>query len=275
MTTFRRNVLVLSIVLVAAVAGYCWKQPRCKHCPLKEAYEKEAPYTIGTLRQLELVQTEILLRQKGKHGTSPFARSLRRYSDDALMAAAIRARAIYGRDNRVDPSDRWFLRAAIRRNVSATAAIIDCTHFEPPCEAMNVAVYRFHNPKTVEQNQICCEERFHEQISAARCTAFLISSTEVVTARHCVDDVAQLARSYFVFDFKKSIFGRVPMEYTYGRNLFKPAGGPILQSCPDDKLDWAIVKLDRSVPAGRPFVTLGNGAPPFRAPLYAIGYPLA
>ncbi len=139
---------------------------------------------------------------------------------------------------------------------------------------------------------LCSGELFRDQPVAGIGTAFLISSTQAVTAGHCLfnirtGDTQNLQRLRLVFGFRANATGTFPSPWTIPNSeiyqinrvvaynyMHKNAREAYSQS------DWAVVELDRPVPAhdakkgtGHDPVKLGRGFPLEGQELYVIGHP--
>ncbi len=187
-----------------------------------------------------------------------------------LVAAAIISvgfvnvapRVIYGDDNRVDVYQ--VERTDIRDVADSTVALIQT-------KSLSKIENDFVKARTTEFGasfDLCADEMFYEQPTAAFCSGFLVGEDLIATAGHCIRST-DCKKTAFVFGFK--------MENT----------GSVLDTFPPDEVynckevvareltnnqDYALVRLDRPVRGHRVLNLQQNPVEPGDA-LFVVGHP--
>ncbi|MDQ7773418.1 MAG: serine protease [Elusimicrobiales bacterium] len=116
------------------------------------------------------------------------------------------------------------------------------------------------------------EERYGDQPFGSFCSSFLAGEDLVVTAQHCFEEGITCAQTSFVFGYAVTRAGAFPSEVP-AENVF--GCKEVVASHYDrNGADYAVVRLDRKVPAERFPLAINRGAAPAAgARLFAIGYP--
>lgn len=121
-------------------------------------------------------------------------------------------------------------------------------------------------------------ERYGDQPFGSFCSSFLVGEDLVVTAAHCFEEYApedsriSYKDTLFVFGYIVAEAGRFPLEVP-AENVFRFKE---IVSASYDKggADYAVIRLDRKVPADRFPLAINRGAAPAAgARLFTIGYP--
>lgn len=195
------------------------------------------------------------------------------------------SRAIYGEDDRLEPSQLAAQSSHPRpdllaKAVKATAALVYRKNLLP------LAGGRFRlklRPYTPGGKPLCEGQNFAKQRVGAHCTSFLIAPNLVATAGHCIkwEDVNSLDRSRNTFAI---VFG-FEMKDGRERDEFRPEDVYEIKSVVEHFLDgsgntlrdFAVVELDRDVPdaVAEPLRLAGRAGLTVRAKtrLGVIGYP--
>jgi V8-like Glu-specific endopeptidase len=209
---------------------------------------------------------------------SPFAIARARsiapsWESDTKVLEVARARGIYGADTRAD----WFgIRDnGVRRLARASAALVDVSLLVPedPVKLKGTQTLR-------KRRDLCPTERFAGQTQLGFCSGTLVAPDLVLTAGHCVREITpekaplELQSVRFVFGYRVEAEGSDNAAPISADNVFagkEVAGGDFTE----DKQDWALVRLDRSVPANvaEPVSDWSPAAPKTNQAVFMIGYP--
>ncbi len=178
---------------------------------------------------------------------------------------------IYGKDNRQDVyqvSNSLHLTLA-----KSTAGMVQASMFE---RASNKNFFNLKDVATLEKSQnVCPNESFSQQSTAAMCSGFLVGPDTLVTAGHCFKSFAtpeQVCKSFawvFDLDMKSSTHNPtkdIPLSNIY---LCKQVVAAELS----DKTDFAVIKLDRKVTGRAPLKLRTSGKISNSTQLVVIGHP--
>lgn len=171
---------------------------------------------------------------------------------------------VYGKDNRKDvyeTNSSLYLELA-----KSTAGQIDLKALQPVADGkVNVS------GATLVARGICPKERFSSQISAARCSGFLIGPDLVATAGHCIRSQQDCTENAWVFDYAvTSSVQRGVVVSASSIYKCKQIVKTVMNS--SDMNDFAIVRLDRQVRDRDP-LKLSTNKPKVGDPLVVIGHP--
>lgn len=179
-------------------------------------------------------------------------------------AFASNEKVIYGKDNRMDVYETT--NATYLELAKSTAAQIPFTSLSMT-EGDDVQVVG----RTMQSRNICAKERFSQQITAARCSGFLVGEDLLVTAGHCITNDADCANFAWVFDYRITSASQTSVSVKKD-DVYKCS--KIISRSLDNstKNDFALIKLDRvSNRAPLKFRTEGKVAND--AKLLMIGHP--
>lgn len=173
------------------------------------------------------------------------------------------AKVIYGDDNRLD---LYEVQEQNKLNWAAsTVALMRAESISINGNTANIReniIGQYYN--------LCTDEPFYDQNSAAFCSGFLVDENTIVTAGHCVRSQDSCNTTKFVFGFAKQSPSdrtlQVPAQEVYS---CKQLVHSVANSYGED---FAVVKLDRPV-VGHSAVTLASNNPEVGAPLTVIGHP--
>ena len=173
-------------------------------------------------------------------------------------------KVIYGDDNRVD----WFesTNATYRDLALSTAAMISKKKL-----INNDDIFKISGV-SLRGRGMCADERFAKQITAARCSGFLVGEDLLVTAGHCVTEQKDCDEYAWVFDYRLNFKGdkanSVEKDSVYScAKIIEQK----LETWGND--DYALIKLDRKVVGKRPLTYRKKGKIAKNAPLVVIGHP--
>ena len=210
------------------------------------------------------LRDELARRQRGGQGALSNS-ALAAYPTQVLFKELRDIQSlIYGTDDRKEVQ---LAPERARLNALAVAAVVPASALDPVSNDWRFAA----SVATFEKRlNVCPEEPFHDQPSAANCTAFLTKPNVVVTAAHCVED-GDLASWRFVFGYQMN-GAQAPSAFSAATVY---SGKRILgRKLEGNGTDWAVVELDRPVagieplraPAKQPALGVGTD-------LYVIGCP--
>jgi hypothetical protein len=152
---------------------------------------------------------------------------------------------VYGEDNR---RDIYQVTNTMHRKLAlSTAAMIPAISFK---KSVRPNFFNLDNINSLERRfNVCPNENFAQQPSAATCSAFLVGPDTIVTAGHCFlaqglpEQICKTVTWVFDFDLKTSLGNptrNIPINNVY---LCKKVMAVKL----DQNLDYAIIRLDRPV----------------------------
>ncbi|CAM9745860.1 unnamed protein product, partial [Chrysoparadoxa australica] len=175
-------------------------------------------------------------------------------------------KVIYGDDNRRDVfevTNPMFLEMA-----RSTAALISTSNL-----SRSGTTTKVRGSALGSARNLCDSEPFKEQPAAANCSGFLVAPNILVTAGHCIRNESQCKGYGYVFGFETTTNGQteysVPSENVYNcKTLVKT----VLNNW-GDKMDYAVVELDRPVTGRRPMPFRKTGKVQTGEELVVIGHP--
>lgn len=172
---------------------------------------------------------------------------------------------VYGADDRAEvyAADDPALRDLARRSVAALVSVdqlaqVGPNAWQPVGPPMGLAL------------GLCADEPFADQTAGARCSGTLIAPDIFLTAGHCID-VRSCGGQLIVFDWLYEAEGR--LATIEDADVYRCAA--VLTQRLDERLDYAVVRLDRPVEGDRVPAALRSapeGLPRGEA-LTLIGYP--
>ncbi len=191
-------------------------------------------------------------------------------ADTAPIAAPTTtvAPVVYGDDGRED----WYAIDDVALKAQAhdsVAAMIPWDYLSSD-EAGTPTVYG--EPTLGATYGLCADQLFRDQPTAAVCSGTLIAEDLLLTAGHCVPDLADCAGSAWVFDYLYEADGvRAPMTADSVYRCVDVIVRPGIDL--DDDLDMSIVQLDRPVVGRVPARVAPRPTLRAATPLVLAGYP--
>ena len=172
---------------------------------------------------------------------------------------------IYGDDNRLDlyqVTNTQHLDLA-----DSTVALVKSTSIVAGAADVSTLQARTFG----EAFNLCAEEPFREQKSAAFCSGFLVNEDTVVTAGHCIRGPSDCSSTKFVFGYGL----KTPTaNYTEVRNEEIYSCQSITHTEVNGRgADFAVIKLDRRVLNHRALEMRREGAPAIGSEMVVIGHP--
>jgi len=148
-------------------------------------------------------------------------------------------KVIYGEDNRLDLFEVTNTLHADLAN--STLAMIGKSNIKQVGNE-----YQISGATLGSSMNLCAGEKFINQITAANCSAFLVTPKHIVTAGHCVKNLGECNKFKWVFDFninnQNAPSYKVPASSVYG---CKAVVAQVLDNLSKD--DYAFIELDREV----------------------------
>lgn len=175
--------------------------------------------------------------------------------------------AIYGQDDRVDyyEADRVYQRLA-----DSTAALFRTRDVVLDASRGTASIGRGRNIR--DKFNLREGERYGDQPFGSFCSSFLAGEDLVVTAQHCFEEGITCAQTAFVFGYAVTAAGSFPSEVP-AENVFG-CKEVVAKHYDKNGADYAVVRLNRKVPADRfPLAVNRGAAPAAGARLFTIGYP--
>jgi len=172
---------------------------------------------------------------------------------------------VYGTDDRLDvyehPSERF---QQIARNSIAAQISMDHLDISDAADVQVVA------ETLMEDDNLCPGERFATQPTGARCSATLIARDMLLTAGHCVEDLAECQRYVYAFNYYYEAPDTLATMTT--DDLYRCES--IVSQVDSGGLDYAVIRLDRPVPPPHEPVSVvpGDEALARSAPVTVIGF---
>lgn len=173
-------------------------------------------------------------------------------------------KVIYGDDNRLDvyeTNNNMYLELA-----KSTAAQIPNSSLSAVKNGEVTVLGR-----TLQSRNICAKEKFSAQLSAARCSGFLVGSNLLVTAGHCITNDSDCSSYAWVFDFKMNAANQSAMTVK-SDNVFH-CSKIIARAQDSSQNDYALIQLDRAVADRQPLQFRKEGKIADNAKLVVIGHP--
>lgn len=200
--------------------------------------------------------------------------------DDATLARAVRTvsgrgRVLYGPDDRKDWSD--IADPEVKRLATASVALFASADLQPD----GAERVRLRTRPLGEIHGLCADETFATQPSGAFCSGTLVKDDVVLTAGHCVrelsadPEIPYINAVSFVFSYRVETAGAPAATAIPRAQVFK--GRQVLtgELAGRRGKDWALVRLDRAVPASLATPVTRRRAAPAKVGdgVYVIGYP--
>lgn len=173
------------------------------------------------------------------------------------------SKVIYGEDNRVDVymADPLYQQLAL-----STAAMLSNNNLTLQDDSYVISA------PSMMQKGICKSEPFAEQITAARCSGFLVGEDLLVTAGHCIRSEYDCNNYVWVFDY--SYEPGSPYNYVVGKDSVYKCKKIVEQNLDYyTQEDYALIQLEKVVVDRKPLSFRNNGKIEDRTHLVVIGHP--
>lgn len=120
----------------------------------------------------------------------------------------------------------------------------------------------------------CHDEKFSSMPLVSACTAFLIGPDLIATAGHCLKDKYDCKNQTWVLDYNDTSELFTGLGQVSFKNENSYSCRELISHGQTTKLDYAIIKLDRTVMGRRPLKLREAGKVSSLEPLIVIGHPL-
>ncbi|WP_413613472.1 trypsin-like serine peptidase [Bdellovibrio sp. HCB-110] len=174
----------------------------------------------------------------------------------------ITPKVIYGDDNRVDVYQ--VERADIRDVADSTVALIPTRSIVNNGNGM----VKILSSQYGQEMNLCTDEPFFDQPTAANCSGSLVGDDLIATAGHCVSN-SDCSKYAFVFGFKMADAKTAP-ESVSASEVYNCK--EIVAREYTSAQDYALVRLDRPVRGHRPLTLQQTPVQPGDA-IYVVGHP--
>ncbi len=174
-------------------------------------------------------------------------------------------KVVYGDDNRLEPYE---VTGRFYELAKSTAAMI-------PREALTEGTADGFNIEysPLSGRNICKEEKFSNQGTAAVCSGFLVAPDVIVTAGHCVTNQSSCTDYYWVFDYALNTEGDRAYNETSKDNVYRCKKIYAQELNNTTLMDFGIVILDRPVINRIPLTLAKNRKIADKTPIVVIGHP--
>lgn len=174
----------------------------------------------------------------------------------------ITPKVIYGEDNRADVYE--VTRADVREIADSTVALI---HVRDLTDSGN-GVMKILTSQYGREMNLCSDEPFYDQPTAANCSGSLVGEDLIATAGHCISS-SDCSSYAFVFGFRMTDAKTAP-ESVPADDVYKCK--EIVAREYTSAQDYALVKLDRPV-RGHRVLTLQQTPVQSGDGIYVVGHP--
>jgi V8-like Glu-specific endopeptidase len=253
-----------ALALVAIVASFV--------APLGATAE-EKPATSSDVLSLDELKAQLDAEVK-KSSVDQDDEIIERLMREAIARGG--SKPIYGPDDRTDWAS--INDPKVKRRAAASIALFHATNLSPT----SAGRLKLTAKSLGESFALCPNERFAKQLTGADCSGVLVAPNVVVTAGHCVREVAQSRDAPALSDIR-FVFGYVARDmHDPGRSEYdkqqvfrgkRLIGGKLFPASQGND-DWAVIELDRAVPndLAQP-VRIAGGRIADNEDVYVIGYP--
>lgn len=181
-----------------------------------------------------------------------------------------RYESIYGRDDRVYLED--YKNTQIKWYSLSVAAMVHQSKIEisefPLLSSIEVE-------SLASANYLCKDERFANDMTTAKCSAFLVGKDLLMTAGHCITGPTACQEYKFIFEFRKDlILTRSEEEILFpSDNIYGCKEIIHREYNYDTQNDYSLIRLDREVIGREPLKFRTSGKIDNRARVVALGHP--
>lgn len=187
--------------------------------------------------------------------------------DDILNSSKV----IYGDDDRVEV---YQASAAEQKLAASTAAMVEASSVTLVAnQGTGEEYYQLNDESLADGMNVCEDERFASQPSAAMCSGFLVAPDLLVTAGHCVNSKFDCQGNVWVFDYNMDKETGKAKTKVDPKNLYKCAEIVNYKYGWDTDNDYALIQLDRVVEGRDALEIRKEGAVQVGEKITVIGHP--
>jgi uncharacterized protein (TIGR03437 family) len=181
-------------------------------------------------------------------------------------AAAVNPQAVYGVDNREEiysQSKDW---QEISKSVLAVVPS------QKLFQSQDSAYFDYTKETLVQSHKVCSDQKYANQFTLPKCSAFLIAPDLIVTAYHCVKTQQDCENLKFVTDFKLDNPSQSGPDRIYANQVYS-CKQIVTQKFIQNEVDLTVIKIDRPI-CDRSSLNLNpSGEVSAGAPVKVIGFP--
>ncbi len=173
------------------------------------------------------------------------------------VKSSVQIKVVYGDDNRVDVVD--YPDSEIQSLASSVAAMVPAENIDSSGNLSGDTLGDAYG--------LCEDQKFRDEKVSAVCTGFLVDDDLLVTAGHCVGEVAVCGTAKWVFGFHNQKTQVDPADVYECSSV-------VSHSYSDSTwLDYAVIKLDRKVSSRQPLRFRRTGVVSAGEDLVIMGHP--
>lgn len=171
---------------------------------------------------------------------------------------------IYGSDGRMD---LYQASDALKTLADSTVALIKTSKLTAQGSSVFITGESF-----AESHRLCSSEKFREQNLSAFCSGALVGPDLIITAGHCITNQSDCVDTSFVFGFAVKSAGILPAQVNSGE-VYR-CREIVHRVLENTGVDYAVIKLDRSVSNHTALPIRRVGELSVGDPLVVIGHPV-
>lgn len=175
-------------------------------------------------------------------------------------------KVLYGEDNRRD----WYELTGKEKMIARSVAVM----MENSYLIQNNKTYNYIEklPTLLTRKRLCRDVKYWDQPVAGVCTGFLVGRDLLMTAGHCIDQIENSC-SNFSWVFSYNMVGESTLLNEVSENAVYRCK-EVIKSKTTNRLDYALIKLDRNVEGRRALRLNKKGGIEKGDELFTLGHPL-
>lgn len=178
----------------------------------------------------------------------------------------LEARVIYGSDDRLE---NYQVSEALKTLAAGTVALVEIKDLRSNSQGQTV----LSSSTFGASYRLCSSEPFREQVNGAFCSGSLVGSDVVITAGHCITNLADCSKTRFLFDYALKTEG-AKEKLSFDQNDVYACQEIIRREQTSTGADYAVIRLDRKVVGRSPLkLRSRSGVVSVGDSLVVIGHP--